>query len=228
MKHLAALLFFSTCYIISFAQTLQQIEQKRVKLPNGWSLTPVGKSLPLGDLPLNMVVSPNEKYVAVTNNGQSVQSIQLFDVKQQKQLDAVTIPKSWYGLNFSSNGRYLYASGGNDNRILKYDVSNNKLRLTDSLVLGTRWPTKISPSGLVADERNNLLYVVTKENNSLYIFNIAQKKIVDQFKLPGEAYTCVLSPQKNELYITCWGCDQLLVFDTKGRKFKQPRLATFR
>ncbi len=222
MKHLAALLFFSTCYIISFAQTLQQIEQKRVKLPNGWSLTPVGKSLPLGDLPLNMVVSPNEKYVAVTNNGQSVQSIQLFDVKQQKQLDAVTIPKSWYGLNFSSNGRYLYASGGNDNRILKYDVSNNKLRLTDSLVLGTRWPTKISPSGLVADERNNLLYVVTKENNSLYIFNIAQKKIVGQFELPGEAYTCVLSPQKNELYITCWGCDQLLVFDTKGRKFKQP------
>nr|MBA4141314.1 YncE family protein [Segetibacter sp.] len=222
MKLLAFVLLFLGCYTISFAQTLEQLEQKRVKLPNGWSLTPVGKSLPLGDLPLNMAVSPNQEYVAVTNNGQSVQSIQLFDVKQQKQLDAVTIPKSWYGLSFSSNGKYLYASGGNDNRILKYDVSSNKLRLTDSLVLGTPWPTNISPSGLVSDDRNNLLYVVTKEDNTLYVFNIQQKKIAAKYQLPGEAYTCVLSPQKNELYITCWGCDELLIFDTKARKFKQP------
>ena len=30
----------------------QSVEQ-RVSLPNGWSLTPQGKALPLGDLPLN-------------------------------------------------------------------------------------------------------------------------------------------------------------------------------
>ncbi|MEP7081256.1 MAG: bifunctional YncE family protein/alkaline phosphatase family protein, partial [Ginsengibacter sp.] len=28
-----------------------------------------------------------------------------------------------------------------------------------------------------------------------------------------------LSPNGNELYISCWGCDQLLVFDTKGKIF---------
>lgn len=222
MKHLVPILLFCTCHTFSFAQNAQQIEQKRVKLPNGWSLTPVGKSLPLGDLPLNMAVSPNEKYLAVTNNGQSVQSIQLFDVKQQKQLDAVTIPKSWYGLGFSSNGKYLYASGGNDNRIVQYNVSSNKLRLADTFVLGKPWPAKISPSGLVNDDQNNLLYVVTKEDNSLYIFNITSKKIAAQFKLPAEAYTCILSPNKNTLYITCWGCDELLIFDTKARTFKQP------
>ena len=221
MKHLAAVLF-CICYTSSFAQTLQQIEKNRVKLPNGWSLTPVGKSLPLGDLPLNMVVSATGKYVAVTNNGQSVQSIQLFDARQQKQLDAVTIPKSWYGLHFSSNEKYLYASGGNDNRIWQYDVSNNKLKLRDSLVLGKPWPTQISPAGIVVDDTKNLLYVVTKDNNSLYIFNLITKKIVAQFELPGEAYTCVLSPQKNILYISCWGCDKLLVFDTQSRTFKEP------
>lgn len=32
--------------------------QQRVTLPNGWSLTPIGKSLPLQDLPLNLVASP--------------------------------------------------------------------------------------------------------------------------------------------------------------------------
>lgn len=28
-----------------------------VLLPNGWTLTPAGRSLPLGDLPLNIAVS---------------------------------------------------------------------------------------------------------------------------------------------------------------------------
>jgi len=39
------------------AQTLQEIESHAVSLPNGWRLTPVGKLLPLGDLPLNIAVS---------------------------------------------------------------------------------------------------------------------------------------------------------------------------
>ncbi|MEP6700848.1 MAG: hypothetical protein ABJA85_06015, partial [Bacteroidota bacterium] len=83
------------------AQTFQQLESKRVKLPNGWSLTPAGESLPLGDLPLNIAVSSSQKYIAVTNNGQSVQSVQLIDVKAGKILDNVVVAKSWYGLKFS-------------------------------------------------------------------------------------------------------------------------------
>jgi hypothetical protein len=75
-----------------FSQTLQQVESKRVNLPNGWSLTPIGKSLLLGDLPLNMAVSPSKKYIAVTNNGQSVQSIQLIDAVNDKVLHSVVIP----------------------------------------------------------------------------------------------------------------------------------------
>ena len=45
---------------------LPTLEARRVNLPNGWSLTPVGTSLPLGDLPLNIAVSRTGKYAAVT------------------------------------------------------------------------------------------------------------------------------------------------------------------
>src|SRR3954454_18385676 len=202
MKKIILVWLFLVFGVISFSQTLQQIEKERVKLPNGWSLTPVGKSLPLGDLPLNMAVSRTGKYVAVTNNGQSVQSIQLFDARTEKQLDALTIPKLWYGLSFSSDEKYLYASGGNDNRILQYEINNNKLHLVDSFVLGKPWPNKISPAGLVIDNNNNLLYVVTKNNSSLYVFDLLTRKLINRYPLPNEAYTCILSPQKRRLYIT--------------------------
>src|SRR6201995_210559 len=146
-------------------QTLAQLESRRVQLPNGWALTPVGVGLPLGDLPLNIAVSRSGRYAAVTNNGQSIQCIQLFDARADRELDSVVIPKSWGGLVFSGDEQFLYASGGNDNWILKYAVRGGKLVTVDTFRLGAPWPNKISPAGICVDDRRGLLYVVTKEDN---------------------------------------------------------------
>jgi YVTN family beta-propeller protein len=194
-----------------------ELIKKKVLLPNGWSLTPAGTSLVLGDLPLNMAVSPSGNYLAVTNNGQSTQTLQLIDVIRQKVLDSIVIPKSWLGLKFSDDGKYLYASGGNDNRILKYSV--RRLVLVDSLILGEKWPEKISPAGLEIDDQQHLLYTVTKEDNSLYIVDLIKRSVIMRIPLGGEGYTCLLSPGKKELYISCWGCDKLMIFDTEQRSF---------
>jgi YVTN family beta-propeller protein len=191
----------------------------RVLLPNGWSLSPAGRSLPLGDLPLNIAVSASKKWVAVTNNGQSTQTLQLIDIKNEKLLHDIVIPKSWYGLKFADHDQSLYASGGNDNRILKYSITPGyKLKLRDSLVLGPKWPYELSPAGFDIDETRQLMYVGTKENNGLYIVDLKSKKVLDSLYLGGEAYTCLLSPDRKELYISCWGCDKVMVYDTDKRK----------
>ncbi|MBK9390542.1 MAG: beta-propeller fold lactonase family protein [Bacteroidetes bacterium] len=200
------------------AQSLEQIESGRVTLPNGWSLTPVGKQLPLGDLPLNIAISPDRKIAAVTNNGQSDQTIQLIDIENEKVLDSIIIAKSWLGLTFSNDGKYIYASGGNDNRIIKYSVINNKLRGTDTITIGKPWPERISVAGLAVDDAGKILYTVTKENNSLYVIDLQQKKVLSQHSLGGEGYTCLLSPDKKTLFISCWGCDKIVLFDTKLQK----------
>ena len=192
--------------------------QKTVTLPNGWQLSPAGNSFALGDLPLNIAVSSSKKLLAVTNNGQSTQSLQLVDVAGQKVIATHIIAKSWLGLRFSRDEKYLYAGAGNDNQVLKYAVGKNTLVLADSFVLGKIWPEKISPAGIEIDDSRQLLYVVTKDNNSLYIFNMLTKKITGIYPLGGEAYTCILSPDKNTLYISCWGCDKVLLFDTRQKK----------
>ncbi len=214
MKKQITILFIAISTITK-SQTLEQLNKQRITLPNGWSLTPVGKSLPLGDLPLNIAVSKSGKYMAVTNNGQSTQSIQLFDAKKEIELDNVKIAKAWYGLKFSADEKKLYASGGNDNFILQYNIVNNKLVLADTFKIGTKKKELLSPTGIEVDDAKQLLYVVTKENNTLYILNLQTKEIISQIKLDGEAYSCVLSPDKNTLYISCWGCDKIILFDTK-------------
>ena len=192
-------------------------EPRSVTLPNGWKLSPAGRSLPLGDLPLNIAVSKSKKLMAVTNNGQSVQSIQLIDPKHEKILDIVTVAKSWYGLKFTADEKYLYASGGNDNWILKYAVANKKLQLKDSIKLGDKWPEKISPAGIEIDDRTKKMFVVTKENNTLYIIDLVKKNIIYQQSLGEAAYTCLLSGNRKELYISLWGGKKVLVFDIASK-----------
>jgi YVTN family beta-propeller protein len=190
----------------------------KIQLPNGWSLSPAGKSLPLGDFPLNIAVSSSKKYMAITNNGQSKQSIQLINVATNKVVDNVGIDKSWLGIAFSKDEKNLYASGGNDNWILKYNIKNERLILVDSIKLGDKWPTKISPAGICINDQKNILYVVTKDDSSLYEINLINKKIIKKTMLPAEAYTCALSNDNTQLYISIWGGEKLIVYNTVQQK----------
>jgi len=210
-------LFLGNLFAIS-AQKMAPI----VSLPNGWKLSSAGKSFGLGDLPLNIAVSNSKKFVAVTNNGVSAHSIMLIDVKSERVIDSVIIPKAWYGLAFSPDDQYLYAAGGHDNKIVRYEIIQNKLNKKDEIVLGAVWPNRVAPSGINFDSKRQKIYVVTRDNRTLYVIDAKTQKIEKQFGLDGEAYMSVLSTDAKELYISCWGCDQVLVFDLNMQAWKTP------
>ncbi len=196
---------------------IQQTQQ--VLLPNGWKLSPAGRHLQLGDLPLNIQLSASGKMLAVTNNGQSTQSIQLIDPVNEKLLDEKVVGKSWYGLTFSRDEKTLYASGGNDNFILAFAISNNKIGKADTIKLGKPWPTdKICTTGIAVNKSNTILYTVTKEDSALYILNPKTRGITSKVKLPAEAYSCLLSPDEKTLYISIWGGEQVVFYDTETQQ----------
>ncbi len=218
-------LFLSTLIIfIAALQVQAQLPGKiehtgQVLLPNGWKLSPAGTALPLGDLPLNMQLSASGRLLAVTNNGQSTQSIQLIDPKNEKLLDEKIVSKLWYGLAFSRDEKTLYASGGNDNCILAFHIEGDKIGAADTIKLGPHsWPTnKISPTGLAVNKSNRLLYTVTKEDSALYVADIQTHKIIKRLRLPAEAYSCILSPDEKSLYISIWGDERVVVYNTASQ-----------
>ena len=117
--------------------------------------------VPLGDLPLNIAVAPSRKLLAVTNNGQSTQQLMLFD------------------------GQSLYASGGNDNWIVRFSTANKRLVPTDTFRLGEPWPERIWVAGIQVDEARQLLYAVTTEDNSLYIYDMKGHQIIRRLHSGG-------------------------------------------
>lgn len=217
-------IFFCLCLSITcaHAQLPGKITQtQQVLLPNGWKLSPAGSYLRLGDLPLNMQLSNSGKLLAVTNNGQSTQSIQLIDPVNEKLLDEKIVGKLWYGLAFSRDEKTLYASGGNDNWILAFSIKNNKIGNADTIKLGRPWPDdKICTTGIAVNRANTILYTVTKEDSALYIINTKAKKGTSKIKLPAEAYSCVLSPDEKSLYISIWGAAEVEVFDVATQQLR--------
>jgi YVTN family beta-propeller protein len=219
---------FTTIFILIVAalQAQAQLPGKiektgQVLLPNGWKLSPAGTALPLGDLPLNMQISASGKLLAVTNNGQSTQSIQLIDPKNEKLLDERIIAKAWYGLAFSRDEKTLYVSGGNDNRILAFPIENNKIGKADTIKLAeSSWPkNQVCSTGIAVNKSNTRLYTVTKEDSALYIADPQTRSVIKRLKLPAEAYSCILSPDEKSLYISIWGDEKVVVYNTKSGSF---------
>ena len=207
--------YFITCLLILVCPVLFA---QKVELPNGWSLSPAGHSIPLSsDLPLNMALAPDGIHVAVTNNGNGSPTIDIVNLNTKKIEITKQIKNAWLGLAFSKN--YLYAAGGYDDIIIRYRFTGTKLINKDTLVLGRPWPKdKIGPAGLALDEKHGKLYVVTKEDNALYVCDTKTMKVLNKVRLSAEAYTCILNPLKNELYISAWGGRKIWIFDPVKNK----------
>jgi DNA-binding beta-propeller fold protein YncE len=216
-KSWLALLFFFL--FSSFSGKSQDFarhqDTTRTLLPNGWYLTPAGSTIPLSsDLPLNIALTPDGFHAAVTNNGNGVQTIDLVDLRTQHVTASIPIAKAWLGLAFDKD--QLYASGGNDDIVIHYKNTGDTLLPVDTLVLGKPWPTnKVSPTGLTVDPKHHRLYVVTKEDNALYTFDLLTKKLLSRTSLSAEAYTCLLSPSAQQLYISAWGGRKVWIYDTQ-------------
>ncbi len=202
-------------------ETARVLNEKRLVLPNGWALSPAGTSVKLGDFPLNMAVSANQQYLAVTNNGQSTQSVMLMDAREGKVLDEAVIAKAWLGIHFGPNDQSLYVSAGNDNAVKIYNIQNNKLSLNDSIVFGKPWPNKISVAGIDLNFEQQELYAVTKEDSALYIANLQTRQTTGRYALPSEAYTCLYDSARQRVYVSLWGNKKVAVFDLKTRRFAQ-------
>jgi len=217
-KALLTALILTGC-LYAQAQLPGKMEQSgQILLPNGWKLSPAGRSLPLGemsDLPLNLQISRSGRLMAVTNNGQSTQSVQLLDPNTEKVLDEKEVRKSWYGLAFSQDEKDLYVSGGYDNWILDFHIRDNKLGNADTIRLAQPWPKdKTCPTGLVVDKSGKRLFVVTKGDSCLYEVDTRTRTVTRKLPLPGIAYSCILLPDEKTLYISLWTTGAVAVYNT--------------
>src|SRR5438445_9637373 len=66
-------------------------------LPSGWRIRPAGRVVPIGTLPLNLVML-SDGSVIVTNDGYGENSLMRIDPVRAHVVWQVTLPAAWLGL----------------------------------------------------------------------------------------------------------------------------------
>jgi YVTN family beta-propeller protein len=188
------------------------------RLINNWTITPAGTETPLGDLPMNAVLSPDGHTLLVSNDGAGIQSLQVVSAASRMVLQTIpyTAPSSVFiGLAYSPDGNYAYASGGGSDVVHTYAVKQGGLLTANGdITIGTTAQNPF-PTGLSISPDGKTLYVANNLANTVAIVDIATKTVTATVPVGGYPYTTLVSKDGKTVYASNWGDGTISVIDTK-------------
>jgi YVTN family beta-propeller protein len=181
-------------------------------LPNGWRIAPAGRHLPVGDLPLAFVFSPDGADLIVTNNGYDKPTLTIVDARSFSVRSTVPVEQAWLGLAWHPDRRRLYSTGGNLVQEFAYEEGTLKSLRVFAL---PRSPTALG-GGLAVTADGRRLLVVRALEQQLLELSLDTGAIARTVRLPAEGYACLLSRDGTRLFVSLWGGAKVLVFDANS------------
>ena len=224
--------------ITAAPQSLDKSAQ--VYLPSrGIFISPAGYQIPVGTLPLGMAMSPDEKLLAVTNNGNAKQYVSIIDTQKKDEIQQLPLDKAFYGITFSADGKKLYVSSGNDQSVVVYELVDGKFTYLKEINVITKNKDYVFTAGLALSPADpSRLYVVCNLENSVAIVDLENdsvKKIpvalnipiIDQFAPQAYPLDVLVKNDGSKVYISNWGGNVITVFTTNlipGRNIDTDRI----
>jgi len=198
------------------------------RLPTGVKLDPAGPLAPIGTMPLTMRLAPEGDRVVVSLSGYHEQGLQVIDVATGHVLQDLPQAAAFEGVAFSPDGRVLYASGGNQDVVYRYDWRDGRAALRDSLVLavkarragGTRYPAGLAPS-----PDGTVLYVAENLADSLAVVDVKSGKVVQRFATDRYPYDVVVD-KRGTVYVSAWGGNTVSSFTRRDSGWLQDPVRT--
>jgi YVTN family beta-propeller protein len=188
-------------------------------LPNGWRIAPAGHHLQVGDLPLNMALSPDGRFIMITNNGWSKPTLTVFDTKTEQVISRVPVDHAWLGLVWHPDGTRVYSAGAAENTIHEFTWSNGELKDAGVIAIGLPEQRKGGEllnagfiGGLAIAPDGNRLYAAHVFGQAVSAIDLPSRREVHKAALEAEPYTCLLSRDGKTLFVSLWGGAKVLMF----------------
>lgn len=161
-----------------------------VLLPNQWSLRPVGRQVTVGDFPVNIAMHPDGRFAAVLHSGHGKHEIVIVDIPAAKVFSRMPVHETFYGLEFSHNGKRLYCSGAADEVVHVFDFANGTLTAArDVRVRDVR--QRGIPCGLAVSKNERTLFVANVWGQDVSEINLAAHGKVTDFVFSTETNSAV-------------------------------------
>jgi YVTN family beta-propeller protein len=198
------------------------------QLPNGWRIAPTGRHAPIGDLPLNMVWSPDGRYLLITNNGWAKPSITVFDTANFNIKGVLPLDHAWLGLAWHPDGKRLYSSGAAQNVVNELGWTGEALKVNEPIVIArpVLRPTfeTLKDSGFVGgvsvSPDGTKLYAVQVFGSAVSMIDLERRKVERTAHLTAEPYTSVVAADGRSVFVSLWGGAKVLVLDSGSLELK--------
>jgi DNA-binding beta-propeller fold protein YncE len=192
-----------------------------IQLPNQWSLRPAGRQIELGDFPVNAVLHPSGKWLAVLHAGYGPHEIVIVDLQRGRPHIAsrVTLPQTFTGLCFAPDGKRIFASGGEFDLVHTFRFDAGYLSRPEKVFVASL-KEKFIAGGLAVDPLGRWLYVAGTWGDAVCLLPLEEPaKRIRVFLGKGSyPYTCLVDPARKRLYVSLWSKAQLAVIDLESRK----------
>jgi len=190
-------------------------------LPNGWKISPAGRHISVGDLPLALVESADGRYVVVSCNGYAKPTLEVVDLESFTVPSRVEVENAWLGLAWNPAGDRLYSSGAPRNGVQELEFRDGSLRAARNVAPAD--PTKAEANarldrppflgGLSVSPDGSRLYAVDVLGQTLSAVDLESGKVVATAALDAEPYTCLTSRDGSTVFVSLWGGSRVLLFD---------------
>jgi hypothetical protein len=154
-------------------------------LPNGWSLTPQGTQVQLGDFPVHIETDPSGKFAVILHCGYGDHEVRVISLETSQQVSSARVDQSFYGMAFLNNGKQLAISGGEDEKVYVFPFAEGYLGKPSVLSVGTK-EDKFVVSGVAAAAKEILVCGLLA--NQMKIIDSASGEMRKRVDFPDEAY----------------------------------------
>lgn len=178
-------------------------------LPNGWKLSPTGRHLSVGPMPLNVVTTPDGKYAIVTNDGLSKPSLTVVDLAKWAVKNTVQVDSAWYGLAWHPDGTKLYSAGASLNNIQEFTYADGTLTKARTFNLPGMAAADTFAGGLAISRDGRTLFATRVFAMTLSSIDVATGQVTKTVSLPAEPYACTISPDGQTVFVSLWGGRQV-------------------
>jgi DNA-binding beta-propeller fold protein YncE len=186
-----------------------------VRLPNQWSIRPAGKQLLLGDFPVNTVLHPSGKWLAVLHAGHSDHEVMVVGLEKDgpRLVSRAILEQTFYGLCFAADGKTLYASGGEFDVVHAFPFADGYLGRPTTLSITSK--EKFIPGGLAVDPDGRRLCVAGVWGHAVCILPLDEPKKRRFIPLGKDSYpyTCLVDSERKRLYVSLWNKAAVAVID---------------
>jgi YVTN family beta-propeller protein len=183
-------------------------------LPNGRLITPLGKNITVAPHPYGLTISRDGNIAVTANSGIQPLSISIIKNLLSESPNVTQIPPGpatdegvlasvFMGLAISPDGKTVYVSGGQQNKIILFDINSGKKTGfidCETSVNGEKYANGYI-GDLVMNKDGSRIYAVDQMNFRVLIVDTKINKVIHNISVGRYPFGIILSPDESKVYV---------------------------